>query len=196
MERKFELVSTYSHLGEDFIPKRSTKDSAGYDFRCAEDTIIPSYFRLMYEFGVSEEASLICEQNLSHTEKCPTDVIEAGHVSEELLKHFGLQPTLVPTGVKAKMPKGEFLSLEPRSSLPMKTLLIMSNSEGIIDGDYYNNKANEGHIYVQLINLSPFDIRINKGERIAQGIFLPYGVVPDDNTTTERIGGIGSTGRN
>ena len=63
----------------------------------------------------------------------------------------------------------------------------------IIDADYYNNAGNEGEIFLQLINLSPFNIQIKKGEAIGQGIILPYGITSDDAATGERIGGFGST---
>jgi dUTPase len=35
---KFELVSNYDDIN--LLPKRATKDSAGYDFVVAEDTIV------------------------------------------------------------------------------------------------------------------------------------------------------------
>jgi dUTP pyrophosphatase len=71
----------------------------------------------------------------------------------------------------------------------------MGNGVGIIDSDYYNNPDNEGHIYFELINLLPFDIKIKKGDCIGQGILLPYGITEDDQgNDVERTGGLGSTG--
>lgn len=63
----------------------------------------------------------------------------------------------------------------------------------IIDADYYNNPDNEGHIYFQIINLSPFDILLKKGDAIGQGILKHYYTTDDDAATGERIGGFGST---
>ena len=63
----------------------------------------------------------------------------------------------------------------------------------IIDQDYYNNPDNEGHIYIQLINLSPYDIQVKKGDKIAQGVILPYLTVEDDSANGVRKGGFGST---
>ena len=40
-------------------------------------------------------------------------------------------------------------------------------------------------------NLSSVTLR--KGDRIGQGVFVPYAVVDDDNTTATRTGGFGST---
>ena len=63
----------------------------------------------------------------------------------------------------------------------------------IIDSDYYNNPDNEGHIYFQIINLAPFDIVLQKGEAIGQGIIKKYETVEDDNANGLRVGGFGST---
>lgn len=63
----------------------------------------------------------------------------------------------------------------------------------IIDADYYNNPDNEGHIFFQLINLSPYDILLHKGDKIGQGIILPYYTVENDAAAGERVGGFGST---
>ena len=80
-----------------------------------------------------------------------------------------------------------------RSSTPLKYWLLCANGYGIIDSDYYFNKDNDGRIYVQLINLSPFTIKLNKGDKIAQGIIKSYYKTDDDNATGERTGGFGST---
>lgn len=101
---------------------------------------------------------------------------------------------MIPTGVKAYMPNNEYLAVYPRSSLGIKRLLTMPNNVGIIDSDYFNNENNEGHIYVPLFNLGKTPQTIEKGERIAQGIFTKYLTTTDDNTQRERTGGFGSTG--
>lgn len=63
----------------------------------------------------------------------------------------------------------------------------------IIDADYYNNPDNEGHIYFQLINLSPVPIMLKKGDCIGQGIIKHYLTTDNDNAEGERLGGFGST---
>lgn len=63
----------------------------------------------------------------------------------------------------------------------------------IIDRDYYNNSSNEGHIYLQMINLSPFPIKIQKGEFIGQAIIKPYLTLEGDCAQGTRTGGFGST---
>jgi len=112
------------------------------------------------------------------------------------LKPFkmGDLPYYIPTGIKAKYPINEFLMIVNRSGGP-KRGLFMTNGIGIIDSDYYNNPDNEGHIMVQLINITNKDITINKGDRIAQGIFCKYYKTSNDETTKKRTGGHGSTGK-
>ncbi|CAK1241109.1 dUTP pyrophosphatase (dUTPase) (Dut) [Fructobacillus cardui] len=106
------------------------------------------------------------------------------------------KPVLIPTGIKAYMQADEYLQLVSRSSLPKKKHLVMPNAVGIIDADYYNNEQNEGEIMVQVLNISQEDVVIKKGERIAQGIFLPYLLADQDEDTIKavRAGGFGSTG--
>ncbi|MEQ3517867.1 dUTP diphosphatase, partial [Enterococcus cecorum] len=90
----------------------------------------------------------------------------------------------------------EFLMLANRSSSPLKRSLILPNGVGIIDADYYNNPNNEGEIFVQLVNFGLKDQLIKKGDRIGQGIFLPYLVVDNDEGGKEtRTGGFGSSGK-
>jgi dUTP pyrophosphatase len=90
----------------------------------------------------------------------------------------------------------EYLGIHVRSGFSVKNMVSCINGEGIIDADYYNNPDNEGHIFVALVNHSEIPIQINKGMRIAQGIFYSY--LKTDNDRTEmgktRTGGLGSTG--
>lgn len=101
---------------------------------------------------------------------------------------------LVKTGLKAFMNYDEYLAIHIRSSMAIKRGLMLTNSTGIIDSDYYNNEGNEGHIMIALYNTTQEPIKIEKGERIAQGIFSKYLITNDDNVTETRQGGIGSTG--
>ena len=104
------------------------------------------------------------------------------------------QITFVTTGVKAFMAKDEVLQMYPRSRLSFKKKLIKANSVGIIDSDYYNNPDNEGEIMLILYNFGDEVVNIQKGERIAQGIFTKYLTVDNDQTNMKRLGGFGSTG--
>ena len=109
--------------------------------------------------------------------------------------HVG-ERALVPTGIKAYMQADEYLGIHIRSSLAVKQSLYLANSQGIIDADYYNNPDNEGHILIALINMGKEEVQLEKGERVAQGIFSKYLIATDDDATGIRTGGIGSTGNN
>ena len=107
----------------------------------------------------------------------------------------GMKPTLIPTGLKAYMQSDEVLLIVPRSSGPKKQGISFPHNVGVIDSDYYNNPDNEGHIFVQCINLKDEDVVIKKGEAVAQAIFQKYLMVDDDNAEGKRTGGFGSTDR-
>ena len=104
--------------------------------------------------------------------------------------------TLVPTGLKAYMQKDEYLGLHIRSGISLKSQLMLVNAQGIIDADYYGNEENEGHIMVAILNLGQADFPVEKGMRIAQGIFYKYLTADDDEAGRgeARTGGFGSTG--
>mgnify|MGYP001854936181 CR=1 FL=1 len=105
----------------------------------------------------------------------------------------GIKPTLIPTGLKAYCAPDEFLMLVNRSSGPKKGLL-MANSIGIIDHDYYENEENDGHFYFQYFNCSDHEITIHKGDVIGQAIFQKYFTADNEQVeNTKRTGGFGST---
>ena len=105
----------------------------------------------------------------------------------------GMKPTLIPTGLKAYMQSDEVLLLVPRSSGPKKQGISFPHNVGVIDSDYYDNPDNEGHIFVQCINLKDEDVVIKKGEAVAQAIFQKYLTVDNDSAEGKRTGGFGST---
>lgn len=175
---KFERVNRFLNDETIHLPIRKTVFSAGYDFEVAEDTIIPSYHKLMEQF----------KSKIGYINN-PVHIAEL----KNIVKQTKIKPTLVPTGIKCKLDANQYLELTVRSSLPLKYWLILANSEGIIDSDYYNNSDNDGEIYFQLINLSPYDLFIPKGEAIGQGIIKTYNLVEDDLATGMRLGGFGST---
>lgn len=173
--RGFEIVSKYKNKNIK-APKRATARSAGYDLAAAKEITIPSIWKVL-------------SQNNG------VETMTKGEAPQENKDY--LTSVLVPTGVKAYMPHDEFLMLVNRSSNPLKNNLSLPNGVGIIDADYYNNEENEGEIFVQLINYGLEDYTIKKGDRIAQGIFTPYGTIDNEDTDLEaRTGGFGSSGKN
>ena len=111
-------------------------------------------------------------------------VIPAGGISKS-----------IQTDIKAYMLDDEVLEIYPRSSLGFKKGLMLINTIGIIDSDYYSNTKNDGNIGFKLKNLTDEEVVIEAGEKIMQGIFKKYLKTNDDNTLEERTGGIGSTGK-
>lgn len=108
----------------------------------------------------------------------------------------GMKPTLIKTGLKAYMMSDEMLIILPRSSGPKKQGILFPHSTGIIDKDYYGNEENDGHIFIQCINIKDEDVTIKKGEAVAQAIFQKYLVIDNDNAEGIRKGGFGSTNKN
>lgn len=102
----------------------------------------------------------------------------------------------IPTGIRAKIAEGWVLTIYPRSGLGFKYRVQLSNTVGVIDSDYYYSD-NEGHIFIKLINATKQrnTVYIDAGEGFAQGIFLPFGITVDDESTAQRNGGFGSTTR-
>ena len=110
---------------------------------------------------------------------------------------FHLEPGMtikIPTGIRAKMPEDYVLMIYPRSGLGFKYRLQLNNTVGVIDSDYYN-ALNEGHIMIKITNDSNEGkaVDIKAGEGFAQGIFMQYGIVEDDDAKEIRVGGFGST---
>jgi dUTP pyrophosphatase len=176
---KFETISKYAGHNE-LIPVRKTQEAAGYDFVVAEDTLIPPFEYLMNE--------IVSYIGVTHIDE-PMTLEEIAKVT----KAADAKVTLIPTGVKCELDPGTYLELSVRSSCPLKHWLIMGNSVGVIDGDYYNNEDNEGHIFFQIINLSPVPIILKKGDAIGQGIIKEYKKTEDDVARGVRKGGFGST---
>ena len=111
--------------------------------------------------------------------------------------YFHLEPGMtikIPTGIRAKMPEDYVLMIYPRSGLGFKYRLQLNNTVGVIDSDYYN-ALNEGHIMIKITNDSNEGkaLDIKAGEGFAQGIFMQYGIVEDDDAKDIRVGGFGST---
>lgn len=151
------------------LPEYQTENSAGADFFAAETIEVPSIFR-----------TLICEIR---------NGIELGTPINSV------KPTLIHTGIKAAMPEDEVLEIYNRSSNPGKKGLVLANSVGIVDSDYYNNPDNDGEIMFGFYNFSPETVTINKGDRIGQGIFKKFLRPNQDGfvKNEKRKGGFGST---
>lgn len=78
------------------------------------------------------------------------------------------------TGIKSYFEDDEVLLIVIRSSMGFKHNVRLVNQVGVIDSDYYNNKDNEGHIFIKIQNEGTEVLKFKSGEAIAQGIFVKY----------------------
>ena len=99
---------------------------------------------------------------------------------------------MIWTDVKAHMYYDNALLIIPRSSMGKHPIMI-SNTVGLIDSDYYSNESTDGNIGFRLFNLGNTPYEIKAGDRIGQGIFVKYGIVKNDNASGVRTGGFGSS---
>ena len=104
---------------------------------------------------------------------------------------FTAASKLIPTGIRAKIAEGWVLMLFPRSGLGTKHGFALDNTVGIIDSDYFH-ADNEGHIMAKAHVSDVLDMQA--GQRFIQGVFVPFGIASNGNTTATRHGGLGSTG--
>lgn len=102
------------------------------------------------------------------------------------------RPTLIKTGISMAIPDGFVGMVCSRSGLALKKGVFVLNAPGIIDSDY------RGDVGVILFNALDTPMMIEKGDRIAQILFMPLSILPmvqvDELTETIRgTGGFGST---
>ncbi len=101
---------------------------------------------------------------------------------------------LIPGNVIVAVPEGYALLIVPRSSLPRKKGLICPHSVGVIDCDYHGH---DDEILVQVQNVTDAAVTVERGERVAQGLFVKVERAQweeVDNHGKESRGGFGSTG--
>lgn len=75
----------------------------------------------------------------------------------------------IPSGLIIGTPTGYVLTLAARSSLASKKGLMLANGIGTIDSDFCGP---EDEILISVYNFSDQSVTVEKGERIAQGLFL------------------------
>jgi dUTP pyrophosphatase len=102
---------------------------------------------------------------------------------------------LVPTGLAIEVPNGHFLAIFARSSTPLKRGLMVANGVGVIDRDYCG-PCDE--IKIQVLNFTASPVQVSKGDRIAQGLFIPVSRATwheaDVDLREGSRGGFGATG--
>ena len=147
--RKFEIVrddALQYNCKPQKMPKRATKNSAGYDIYSPIDTTV-----------------------------MPQSM------------------TMIWTNVKAQFNPDEVLLLCVTSGMGKHGIMV-ANTLGVIDSDYYGNISNDGNLGFRLYNYSNEPYEIKAGDKIGQGVFVKYLTVDnEEEITEERVGGFGST---
>lgn len=105
-----------------------------------------------------------------------------------------MKSAMIWTDVKAKFNADEALLINVRSSMGKQPIMI-ANTQGWIESDYYSNLDNDGNIGIRLFNLGTEPYFIKAGDRIAQGMFVKYLTADNGNTDNTRQGGFGSSGK-
>ena len=171
------------------IPEYQTKNSAGADFFSVGDVEVPSIWA-----GLPSAFKVKVSGFMGTLTNCLFDAeVYKGDKEMNILRRL-FQPTMIHTGIKAFMEQDEVLELYIRSSSPKKLGLVLANSVGVIDSDYYNNNDNDGEIMLAVYNLFPWSVHIPTGTRVGQGVFKKF-LRPTDALVkdVERSGGYGST---
>ena len=99
---------------------------------------------------------------------------------------------MLKTGVKAQMETNEVLLLNVRSSMGKKHIML-ANTQGWVDSDYYNNEDNEGEIGLLFYNYGEETWKVQKGDKVAQAMFVKFLTTDDDTVEQTRKSGWGST---
>ncbi|HEY8909629.1 MAG TPA: dUTP diphosphatase [Desulfosporosinus sp.] len=100
----------------------------------------------------------------------------------------------IPTGIAIELPNQQMVGLVfARSGLASRSGIGLTNGVGVIDSDY------RGEIQVLIQNLGSQPVTINRGDRIAQMLFMPvfqalFEEVEELQDTLRGNGGFGSTG--
>jgi len=101
---------------------------------------------------------------------------------------------LIPANIIIETPPGYMFVVVPRSSTPRKKGLSIPHGIGIVDQDY---SGPEDEVLFQVFNFTDEVVNVEKGERLAQGCFIPVEKVEFDEVDTileKSRGGVGSTG--
>ena len=148
------------------MPRRATLGSAGYDFYSPEEYKLFPGIWTTIDTGIKFDGS-----------EHPYFYHQGGPIPKK-----GVHTAQV------SYPTEWFMMIVPRSGLSFKYGLRIINTVAIIDKDYRDT--------IKLKVTVEQSYTLKKGERFAQGIFLPFGIMSGEIAPTEsRNGGFGSTGR-
>jgi dUTP pyrophosphatase len=143
-----------------------------------------------------EQIKVICKVSSEMLPHYQTEGSSGADLKADIETDMIMKPgdtALVPTGLFLQIPLGYEAQVRPRSGLAAKQGVTVLNTPGTIDADY------RGEVKVILINLGKKDVRIQRGDRIAQIVYAPvvralFEPRKEINETTRGEGGFGSTG--
>lgn len=184
-------------LDTECTPTKGSRYSACIDLYASKDTVINAGETKVVPLGVKIDLEYLKSLKTFWyiDENTKTEVFDDEDYHEFLDSHY--------------------LELNPRSSLPLKTGLIIADGTGIIDIDYedeigliLHNPITEHHItwwVDQILAKLGWDNKYNKcnkanhlikkGDKIAQiKLMRHHNYIMDTNTDEKRNGGYGSTG--
>ena len=102
---------------------------------------------------------------------------------------------LIPANVIVETPPGYMLMVCSRSSTPRKFGLMVPQGIGIVDNDYCGE---EDELQIQVYNFTDKVVKVERGSRIAQAIFVRVGTAEWNEVEqmhSPSRGGFGSTGQ-
>lgn len=185
--------AVYWDVLESDMPEYATKHAAGADFRAVEDIVVKSIWKQIMKsscMGTTRQLKSAFKDVFGDQF---SESIGLGEIPNEDNERKLMEPTFIHTGIKACMEEDEVLYIYNRSSGPKKLGLVLANSVGVIDSDYYNNQGTDGEIVFAYYNFLPFDIKIKKGDKIGQGVFQKFLRADNAKVGGIREGGFGST---
>jgi len=136
-----------------------------------------------FKKDVKDDLALYQEYSLPQRDSAKT----AGY-DLYLLEDLEINPGEIkklPTGLKCHFEDDEVLLFVVRSSMSFKYNLRLCNQVGIIDADYYNNRDNEGHMWIRIQNEGDVPVKMKKGEAIVQSLFFKYLITDSDRRIDE-----------
>lgn len=162
------------------LPSRGTIRSAGYDFKSPFEILVKPNNVYIMPTGIkwNPEQSKLLAKTITFEREEKECVCRRNDINYEVTQNIHVLNCV--------------LQLYPRSSLGIKYGFTFLNTTPIIDADYYNNPGNEGHILLGF--KCDKEILIHQGDKICQGIIVPYLTYGEEISDT-RSGGIGSTGK-
>ena len=120
----------------------------------------------------------------------------SGAAGFDLASNADMTIALVPTGLVIQVPPGHFLGIFARSSTPLKRGLMVANGVGVVDEDYCGPND---EVKIQVLNFTSAPVQVKKGDRLAQGLFIPIVRAEwhesDLDLREGSRGGFGATGR-